>query len=197
MGAHLSWMHRDDCILSELKRNLDEDPSVFHCRTALPPLSAPKLSTSCLCICITSVSLCGGWVARLWFVHSRKVKCRMQAGWFPRGAGMPHAFCNCFWRFTCHILSFFWVVIKCLDLWTCSWYTVFLVDMRSKMSGLWKRQKRETEKLRKKRERTTWRRRRKSNKIGTIAKRQIDRCLAKIDRRLWQKDSMLLAVLGL
>lgn len=33
MGAHLSQMHRDDCILSQLKRKLDEDPTGFPCRT--------------------------------------------------------------------------------------------------------------------------------------------------------------------
>ena len=48
----------------------------------------------------------------------------------------------------------------------CSQYTVFPVDKRSKMSELWKRQKRETEKqnILKKRERETWRRRRKSSR---------------------------------
>lgn len=100
----------------------------------------------------------------LWFPQSWKVKRRMQTGWFPHGAGKPLYFCNCFWRFTCHILSCFWRgVIKCLDLWMCSWYTVFPVDKRSKMSELWKSQekKRLKSKTYKKRERETWRRRRK------------------------------------
>lgn len=47
----------------------------------------------------------------------------------------------------------------------CSQYAVFPVDKRSKMSELWKRQKREIEKQNiKKRERETWRRRRNSSR---------------------------------
>lgn len=104
---------------------------------------------------LVSLDGCCGSLA-LQFPQSREVKRRMQTGWFPRGAGKPLSLCNCFWRFTCHILSCFWGVVKCLDFWMCSQYAVFPVDKRSNMSKLWKRQKREIEKqniLKKERER--------------------------------------------
>lgn len=143
MGACLSCMHRW-LHLSTAKEESSWQSHWFPLQKSPP--SAPQ-TFSILPVCLylfpfVSLDGCRGSLA-LQFPQSQEVKRRMQTGWFPRGAGKPLSFCNCFWRFTCHILSCFWGVIKCLDLRMCSQYTVFPVDKRSKMSGLWKRQKRD------------------------------------------------------
>lgn len=86
LGPHLSQMHGDDCILSQLKRKVDEDPTGFPCRTHTP-LSSQTFNIFPACLCLFSlVSLdgcCGS--SELWFPQSREVKRRMQPGWFPWG----------------------------------------------------------------------------------------------------------------
>lgn len=112
--AHLSQMHRGD-ILSQLKRKLDEDPTDFHCRT---PLLAPQtfniLPASLYLFPLVSLDGCCSSSALIPTESRGEVQ---NADWMVPLWGWKASLSNCFWRFTCHILSCFRGLIKCLALW--------------------------------------------------------------------------------
>lgn len=152
LGAHFSQMHRDDCIFSQLKRKLDEDPTGFPCRTH-PPLSSQTFNIFPACLYLfplVSLDECyGGSV--LWFPQSQEVKHRMQTGWFPWGLESlsPSLIVSDVSRDTSWVSTSPLLLGGVLyNVWISELVAVFFVDKRSKMSELWTKipWERETEK---------------------------------------------------
>lgn len=102
LGALLSQMQRDGCILSQLKGKVDEDTTGFPCRTHTP-LSSQIFNFFPACISSHFLWM-GAAAAQHWFPQSGgdvQNADRMD----PLGAGKSLSCSNCFWRFIWHILS--------------------------------------------------------------------------------------------
>lgn len=122
LGALLSQMHRDGCILSQLKGKVDEDTTGFPCRTHTP-LSSQTFNFFPACISSHFLWM-GAAAAQHSDSHSQEVKCRMQTGWIPWGLEslspaliVSDVSSDTSWVSTSPLLL---GVIKCLDLWMCS-----------------------------------------------------------------------------